>query len=131
ERTRKLTFDLRPQLLEGDGLARAVAQAADEAEAAAGFQVSRDLDLGRYGDVVESIVFRTIQEALVNARKHAKAGHVIVFLNESGGTITGRVSDDGVGFDVDATASRARATHHLGTELCAERIRVAGGTYRV
>ena len=131
ERTRKLTFDLRPQLLEGDGLAAALAQAARDAATTAGMQLSLDVDVGHYDDAMESIVYRTIHEALANVKKHAKARWLEVSLHDDGGTITGRVADDGVGFDMPSTANRARAGHHFGADISQDRIRAAGGTYQV
>jgi PAS domain S-box-containing protein len=131
ERTRKLTFDLRPQLLDGEGLAAAVAQEAREAAVTAGLELSLDVDVGRYEDFVESIVYRTFHEALANVKKHANARRLEVRLHDDGTVITGHVSDDGVGFDVPSTATRARASHHLGADISAERIRATGGTYNV
>jgi signal transduction histidine kinase len=127
ERTRKLTFDLRPQLLEAEGLTAAVSDLARHAADHAGFQLELDLDLARYSDVVESLVFRTVHEALINIQRHADAERVRVGIRDTDGLITGTVSDDGSGFDVASARARARATHHFGLENSAERLRLAGG----
>jgi signal transduction histidine kinase len=127
ERTRKLTFNLRPQLLEAEGLTAAVSDLADHAADHAGFQVDLDLDLTRYSDVIESLVFRTIHEALINIQRHANAQRVRIEVRDADGFITGTVIDDGFGFDVASARARARATHHFGLDNSAERLRLAGG----
>jgi signal transduction histidine kinase len=127
ERTRKLTFDLRPQLLEAEGLAAAVADLARHASDHAGFQLELDLDVTRYSDVIESLVFRTVHEALINIQRHADAHSVRIEVRDSDGIITGAITDDGAGFDVASARARARATHHFGLDTSSERLRLAGG----
>jgi signal transduction histidine kinase len=127
ERTRKLTFDLRPQLLEAEGLSAAVADLARHAADHAGFRLELELDVARYSEVVESLVFRTIHEALINIQRHAHARCVRIEIREADGVITGAIADDGAGFDVASARARARATHHFGLETSAERLRLAGG----
>jgi len=132
ERTRKLTFDLRPQLLEAEGLASAIgglcAEAADESD---GFRPELDIDVRRYSDVIESLIFRTVQEALANVQRHAHATLVRITVHETDGVVHGDVADDGRGFDVGSVRARARATHHFGMDISAERIRLAGGTFTI
>src|SRR4029077_9107986 len=46
---------------------------------------------------------RILREAMVNARKHAHAEHVVLELAERDGTVIARLTDDGVGADcIDA-----------------------------
>ncbi len=47
-------------------------------------------------------VTRVVQEALLNARRHAQAGRVIVRLERQGTEATVTITDDGRGFDPDA-----------------------------
>jgi signal transduction histidine kinase len=131
ERTRKLTFNLRPQLLEAEGLTAAVADLAHHAADDAGLRLDLDLDVDRYSDVIESLVFRTIHEALINIQRHANAECVHIAVRDACGVITGIVSDDGTGFDIASARARARATHHFGLETSAERIRLAGGNLTI
>jgi len=127
ERTRKLTFDLRPQLLEAEGLTAAVSDLAHHSANHAGFRLDLDLDLARYSDVIESLVFRTIHEALINIQRHANAQRVCLEVRDVDGLITGTIADDGSGFDVASARARARATHHFGLDNSVERLRLAGG----
>jgi signal transduction histidine kinase len=55
----------------------------------------------------ESIV-RIVREAVTNAVRHGKAGHVIVRISMEDGFATLQVSDDGIGFDDTAAADSGR-----------------------
>jgi signal transduction histidine kinase len=76
-------------------------------------------------------VYRTVREVLTNTRKHASASHVHVGLREHDGTLHGTVTDDGRGFDVGVELERARQTFHVGFDIIAERVRLAGGAFEI
>jgi signal transduction histidine kinase len=59
-------------------------------------------------------LFRVVQEALGNVRRHAKAGQVSVKIVESHPRIILRVEDDGVGFDVGSGPGRHGGKAHGG-----------------
>jgi signal transduction histidine kinase len=109
----------------------AVAELAAEIGAEGEPHVEVEAELGRYATWIESMVYRTIQEALVNVRKHAHAHAVAVALHERDGAIAGTIADDGVGFDVESALERARHTFHMGLDTTAERLRLAGGTLTI
>ena len=56
---------------------------------------------------LETACFRVAQEVLTNVLRHAGAHVVRVELNEQGGELRMRISDDGVGFEVPAALLRA------------------------
>jgi signal transduction histidine kinase len=58
----------------------------------------------RYHPEIEAGVYFSCLEALQNATKYAKASHVRVDLRQRNGTLRFKVIDDGVGFDLEATA---------------------------
>jgi signal transduction histidine kinase len=68
-------------------------------------------------------VFRIVQEALQNALKYSRARSVIVQLRGGPDSLGLTVSDDGVGFDVEAAWGKG-----LGLISISERIEAAGGT---
>ena len=73
DRTRRLTFELRPQLLEAAGLGAAVRDLADALHRDTGAEVRVRTRLGRYPIDIETLAYRTVREALINIRKHAPA----------------------------------------------------------
>jgi signal transduction histidine kinase len=127
DRARHLMFELRPQLLADEGLAPAAQALLDDASAVAGFTYELSANLDRYTRPVENLCYRVLQEAITNIKKHAHASHVHVALNEHEGQIMCRITDDGVGFDLDRALDRNRMRLHLGLESMRERAHVAGG----
>jgi signal transduction histidine kinase len=129
ERTRRLMFELRPAILHESGLGAALELLAQQTARETGATTHVSVDARRYDPVVEELVYRTVQEALANARKHARPRVITVRLaEEDGGTgLAGEVSDDGRGFDPVLTQRRSDAPLHLGIESMVERIRAAGG----
>ena len=74
------------------------------------------------------MLYRIVQEALANVRKHARASSVSVLLEERQGGFNVRVEDDGEGF---ATGEMGPLPGHLGLPGMRERAELAGGWSRV
>lgn len=75
---------------------------------------------------LKAAVFRIVQEALTNVRRHAHATEAAVLLQRQGATLEVTIRDDGIGFD-PATAKGAR----LGLLGMQERARALGGRLTV
>jgi signal transduction histidine kinase len=84
--------------------------------------------LGRYPVDIETLAYRTIREALLNVRKHARASQVTIRVVERRGALLARIEDDGRGF---AETTRGRSGRRFGIETASERVRAAGGTFSV
>ncbi len=89
ERTRHLMFELRPQQFDRHGLRTAITALCEQVDLEAGFTTSVEIPDERFGGVVEELCYRTVREAMVNARKHSGASHVWVRLESEGGSIVG------------------------------------------
>ena len=127
ERTRRLTFELRPQLLEAAGLRAAIDDLAEALGRDTGAEVTVRMRKARYPAVIETLAFRTIREALINVRKHARADHVSIRMTERQGALHAVIRDDGRGF---RTAKRSSLTStHIGLQTARERILAAGGSF--
>jgi two-component system, NarL family, sensor histidine kinase UhpB len=127
DRTRRLTFELRPPLLESQGLGAAVRDLADEASQEAGFVAEVEIAVHRHPAMVEELAYRTVAEAIANVRRHAAAGLLRVRMWEEDGHLHGEVADDGRGFDVPAALDRGAMRLHLGLDAMRERLLLAGG----
>ena len=55
-------------------------------------------------------VWRVLQEALTNARRHSRANGVTVVLKTEGGHLIAEVSDDGCGFGPESGAGVGRSS---------------------
>jgi signal transduction histidine kinase len=79
---------------------------------------------------VETALYRVIQEALINASRHARAASVRIEVREGDHHIRASVRDDGQGFDVDATLAR-RGDRGLGLIGMRERVEALGGLFMI
>jgi signal transduction histidine kinase len=127
ERTRRLMFELRPPLLEAHGLAPAVRDLVEHANHELGLEVEVQVDVPRYAEAFETLVYRIVREAVANVRRHARAHRLAVTLTHIDGELRGTITDDGRGFDVHRALDRHRTRMHLGLDATIERIRLAGG----
>jgi PAS domain S-box-containing protein len=101
---RRLITELRPASLDTIGLEAALQALAEQHQQAATMEVDCDLELpdddeARPTPVLETAVYRLVQEALNNAAKHSMARRADVMVRASGGAIAIEVRDDGVGFE--------------------------------
>lgn len=123
-RLRNLTFRLRPPAIERHGLVESLSQHLREVVDGWGLDSSLEHDLGGEPAPETAVtVFRIVQEALLNVRKHARAHTVrIVITSQSKGLLV-RVTDDGHG----QPAATRRLREHFGLMEMRERAETAGG----
>jgi signal transduction histidine kinase len=103
EALRDLARELRPPLLDEAGLAPALRKLLANFSAS-GIAVDAEIEEARYPELVETVAFRVIQEALENVRRHAQARQVFLRVEEEEGWLLGEVRDDGKGFDPERTS---------------------------
>jgi PAS domain S-box-containing protein len=127
DRTRRLMFELRPEILHEHGLQAALRLVAAHTAREANAHATVTCDVGRFDHTVEELVYRTVREALVNVRRHANPEEITVTVTEQSGAVIGEIRDDGQGFDAARVRSRPDAVFHLGLDSLVERIRSAGG----
>jgi signal transduction histidine kinase len=121
---RRMLFDLSPPILEEEGIGSAVRYFLENSPNAFRWTVDDGLER-RPSARSRLILYRTAQEALTNARKHANATNVRVKLGDRDGGLWMQIEDDGVGFEPqDAVVA---APGHLGLAAIRERAEMAGG----
>ncbi|MGH2461544.1 MAG: sensor histidine kinase [Chloroflexota bacterium] len=123
---RQFIYDLSPVSFTELGLAvtlrRYLQRFSDRTHIAANLSI--DPELERVNTQVEMGVFRIIQEALQNVRKHSQASTVDVSVARENGALTVVIADDGIGFD--QSMSRHSGTH-FGMVSMSERARLLRG----
>jgi two-component system sensor histidine kinase DegS len=72
-------------------------------------------------------LFRIIQEALSNVQKHAKASRVSIRLEIDLEKLRVAITDNGIGFDMDAVLRDPEKWDHFGIKGILERARLVGG----
>src|SRR3954469_22540914 len=101
---RRLITELRPASLDTIGLEAALQTLAEQHQHAANLAVDCDFDLPREEDarpssVLETTVYRLVQEALNNVSKHSMAASADLTVRAARGAIQIEVRDNGVGFE--------------------------------
>ncbi len=134
DRVRRMSFELRPPLLDAQGLGAAVTDLVDEVAAECDLESHVDVSVRRYAPEIEILAYRTVRELIANVRKHARAGRVELRMHEQSAALVCVLADDGVGFDADrfdAPSGRRGMRLHLGLDATIERVRIAGGTFAI
>ena len=128
--TRAVTTGLRPPALEESGLGAAVDELARRTESESGLAVEVDDRLrgARFVSAVEMLMYRMVQEALQNVRKHAQATTVQVVLEREDGLVRATVTDDGIGVD-DALDTEGARDGHRGMISMRDTVRLAKGRF--
>jgi signal transduction histidine kinase len=104
----RLSYELRPVALDDLGLDEALRSHARNWSAESGIAVdvhSHGLRTGRLPAVVETTVYRIVQEALTNVRKHAGASRVGLIAERRLDEVRVVIEDDGCGFDPAGVSS--------------------------
>jgi signal transduction histidine kinase len=126
---RTLLFDLRPVVLETQGLVPALRsyikrqQEVDEIS----YHLRVDGFSGRLNAQAERSIFSIVQEAVGNIKKHAQAQHVWINVVERDDELQIGVRDDGQGFSVDWLVAEYDDRGSLGMLTMRERAEGIGG----
>jgi signal transduction histidine kinase len=137
---RTLLFELRPLVLETQGLGAALQVFLDRRQKDAGPNTTLKLDIDTEdgsGDIsrqdgkIEAAIFSIVQETVNNAVKHADASNIVVRLTETKKTISVSITDDGDGFDVDEVMASYETRGSLGMINLSERAEAIGGEFAI
>jgi two-component system, NarL family, sensor histidine kinase UhpB len=101
DEVRRISSELRPEMLEHLGLASALTELSTTFARVSGVEVERQFDpsLPKLAPDTELAVYRIAQESLTNVARHARAKHVTLALQHGHDSVVLRVVDDGRGFD--------------------------------
>lgn len=130
EDLRGICRNLRPPTIDSLGLGSAIKSYANEFTTRTNMQVSLDIDphLTRLPEATELSIFRIVQEAMRNVRKHSKATEVQVCLKHtSPRTIMITIMDNGIGLPKEFDLSRLANEGHYGLLGISERVALLGG----
>ena len=131
---RRIIYDLRPMSLDDLGLVptirRYISNYIDETGMIVTFRtqdIQEDIK-----SVIALTIFRIVQEALSNVKKHAMARNVVIKLIQSEKEIEINVYDDGKGFNVEEINKNAHDTS-FGFGVCSmkERVELLNGKFEL
>jgi signal transduction histidine kinase len=129
---RRLSHELRPPMLDLLGLVPALQFLAQGVTQRSGIEiVVQGSTPERLSPLVETALYRSVQEALTNVTKHARASSVIVQVqhqkSEKNAIVVCSVKDDGVGFEIQPRSGE-EPRHGLGLLGIRERVRAVAGS---
>jgi signal transduction histidine kinase len=126
---RTMLFELRPIILETQGLVPTLEQYVQRFPASEGIAVH--LDTGSFDHHLDpeaaTSIFTIMQEAVNNARKHANAKNIWLKVAQHDDKLVASVQDDGDGFDVEVVESAYDERGSFGLLNMEERARLIGG----
>ncbi len=127
---RHMLFTLRPLVLETQGLVAAL-EASIQKSQETHPDLAVHLEAGRVEDKLDlnaqGVVFYIIEEAVGNARKHAKSNNIWIRLKLEPDAVIAEVQDDGEGFDVKGVTSAYESRGSLGMVNMRERAELING----
>lgn len=130
---RRFIFDLRPMSLDDLGLISTLNRYVENTKSRVAFDLNFDLR-GReipLSKETEISVYRIVQEAVNNARKHSAASLVRIKIDFNPGELKVSIRDNGKGFDVDQIKSSYSTRESLGLISMMERAELLGGLLEV
>jgi signal transduction histidine kinase len=124
---RDMLFDLRPVALETQGLAAALQAYVERLSESKQLKFSLETQsfAARFSPKVEAAVFFIVQEAVVNAEKHAQAQNIRISLRPTDDELVLVVQDDGRGFDLAQVEEAYAQRGNLGLLNMKERAEIA------
>lgn len=129
---RRIIFNLRPMTLDDLGLVPTLNRYLENLRDHEGIPVDFSVfgEEARLPSMMEVALFRFVQEAVNNARKHAKARRIqvtIEYADDKGVVVA--VEDDGIGFDPEALGSDLIQRESFGLMSMKERIELLDGEF--
>lgn len=133
---RTLLFDLRPVILETQGLVPALELYAERLQETEDLNVvlTSETEFGRLSTSAEVAIFAVVQEAVNNAKKYAQASRIDLILEPDiieEDTLTVWVKDNGIGFDIQSVKAKYDERGSLGMINSQERADAVGGSFTI
>ena len=126
---RTVTFNLTPPELSDYGIVATLNKLANRlsglTEKKVFFENRTDFD-GRFDSLVETNLYRVVQEAVNNALKYAKSNYILIALSHSSDILSIIIDDDGIGFDMEKVGKTNRESG-MGLFFMKERISYING----
>jgi signal transduction histidine kinase len=128
---RRLMADIRPPMLDEQGLEGALREHVDVLRMRAGVDCTVRTELPeRLDPERETVLYRVAQEALANVAKHAGARRAWLSLRGQNGSVVLELGDDGAGFAPQPVTDLVR-DGHFGLAVMRERVEMAGGSWEL
>ena len=131
EDLRRLSSELRPTILDTMGLVAASMSMVDNVNSQCDTDISIEVTgkVRKLSSVAEVTIFRIIQDALSNIRRHAEANMATISLQYFPSFIRILMQDDGSGFSMPETIGHFATENKLGIVGIRERVKLLNGSF--
>lgn len=130
----RISYNLRPYLLDNFGLVSALRWYTENYAKRSGTEVALQVEgeWEKLPPVLETAIYRVVQEALTNVSKHAKASRVFISISYCPASIAIQIEDNGCGFEVEKQVRKGVLIQGgLGLFGITERVSAFGGTFSI
>jgi PAS domain S-box-containing protein len=133
QQTRSLTFDLSPPVLYELGLGAGLEALIEKIQKLHGIRIhfTGDRQPEPLSEDTRILLFRAVQELLVNSIKHGRAKNARISSHRDGSWIRITVEDDGIGFGLAEIESEANKADKFGLFSIRERLHHLGGRFEI
>ena len=133
ENLRRLSYDLRPSMLDDLGLIPTLRWYAESYAKRLGIPINFKIAPPdkRLDFEIETVIYRIVQEALTNIAKYAQAKEINISLEKKGSRLITMVEDDGKGFKLKRSVSGENYSQGSGILGMKERVYNLGGTFHI
>ena len=131
---RDMAYDLRPPGLDQLGLVKTLYLYCEDFSKSNAVEIdfaAAGMDELNLEYETEINIYRLIQEALNNTKRHAEANQVTIRLVASSPDIVLRIKDNGKGFDVNDRRNKALKEKRMGLQSMVERVRLLQGKINI
>lgn len=133
ENVRRLSRDLRPSILDNMGLLSALRWLADRIniESEIDTKVVVTGQVKNLSPEIEATIFRIVQEAMRNIRRHSQASEAVVSVVFERESIKIAIEDNGIGFILTEAPSSLATQGKLGIIGMEQRVKFLKGTFEI
>ncbi|WP_054693790.1 sensor histidine kinase [Syntrophomonas palmitatica] len=127
---RRIMYDLKPSLFNEDDFSATLRDYLNDYEAKYNFNIDFIVmgNRTRYDRALEIALFRLVQEAVTNVRKHSGLNRAVVKMEDNGSYLTLVIKDEGEGFDLEKVRGNKDSYGILGMM---ERVKLLGGELEI
>ncbi len=134
EEVRVIVMNLRPSILDNLGILATITWFCRQYKSVyTGIGVEKQIDITEreVPDVLKTIIFRILQEAMNNIAKHSRADKVHLCLGKTDSTVELIIRDNGVGFAAGKLGSIKASDNGFGITSMKERAELSGGRFEI
>ena len=134
EEVRRIAMDLRPSTLDDMGILATISWFCREFQAIySEISIEKQIHIeeDEVPDLLKTVIYRVLQEAMNNVTKHSKANLVHLSLRKKDATMELVIEDNGLGFDLENALSVDSDRRGLGLASMKERTELSGGSFAI